>query len=316
MAITAPRLGSITESQIQDALHRFGMGGQNLFVSSTSGEYVFRGNPLYPGQFAKERFFAQVLHSWTSVPVPYPYHVDDSAKVFGWSYAIMPRLPGSTLQALEAQAPFSQTDLHAITRLLAETLAKLHEARWPHVGDYDAAMDAIAPLARSLTDRESGFIHTRLAWARERTGRIDDTDVKWCEEILIRGRSAVDDPPIPTVVLHDYQVGNMIFEREGHRWTVTGVFDFAEAYIGDPEVDLARTVNGLLRGGQVDLARLFVQHYIGRKPSRPGLPERLATYLLDFLVIEWGFDGQGQSMPFRSWASERLSHLHSLVPAG
>ena len=76
MAITAPRLGSITESQIQDALHRFrlgrltgvssvpsGMGGQNLFVSSTSGEYVFRGNPLYPGQFAKERFFAQVLHS-------------------------------------------------------------------------------------------------------------------------------------------------------------------------------------------------------------------------------------------------------------
>lgn len=70
--------------------------------------------------------------------------------------------------------------------------------------------------------------------------------------------------------------------------------------------------------GNVDLARLFVQHCSALKPSRPGRPERLATYLLAFLAIKWGFDGQGQSMPFRSWAavmgtgfSKRRSPLQS-----
>jgi len=329
MSITAPRLGAITESQIQEAFHRFslgdviavsptsnGMGGQNLFVTSTSREYVFRGNPLYPGQFAKERFFAHLLHTQASLPVPYPYHVDDSAEIFVWSYAIMPRLPGATLSALEAEAPLSQRDLHAITHLLAETLAQLQEATWPHVGEYHPETDTIVPLAGSLTDRESGFVHIRLAWARDRTGRIDEADVRWAEEVLARGRTAVDHPPAPTVVLHDYQVGNMVFAREADHWSVTGVFDFAEAYIGDPEVDLARTINGLLHGGHVDLAHLLVQDYDRLRGIRPGLADRLATYLLDFLIIEWGFDSHRHASPFRSWADERLSLLPLVAAVG
>jgi hypothetical protein len=58
------RLGKITPRQFQPALDRFGLGvfiraepipfglfGQNVFISSTQGEFVLRGVPHYPWQF-------------------------------------------------------------------------------------------------------------------------------------------------------------------------------------------------------------------------------------------------------------------------
>src|SRR5438552_3541426 len=104
------RLGSLSEGQFQAALDRFDLGrfaraepiafgnwGQNCFLTSTRGEYVLRGAPFFPWQFAAERFFAREIHRQTTVPVPWPYLVDDAHDIFGWPYALMPRLPGIQL---------------------------------------------------------------------------------------------------------------------------------------------------------------------------------------------------------------------------
>ena len=77
------RLGIISDAQFAAALDRFHLGhfisaeaipfgnfGQNVFVSSTTGEYVFRGQPHFQWQFPTEQFFVQQLHECTSVPVP------------------------------------------------------------------------------------------------------------------------------------------------------------------------------------------------------------------------------------------------------
>jgi hypothetical protein len=71
----SPRLGTLTPAQFQAALDRFGLGrflraapvplgliGQNVFLDSTTGEYVLRGAPHYAWQFPKERFFTHLLH--------------------------------------------------------------------------------------------------------------------------------------------------------------------------------------------------------------------------------------------------------------
>src|SRR5439155_9911686 len=104
------RLGVLTGQQLQAALARFeldglvdaqpaqgGIFGQNVFLSSTKGEYVLRGKPHYDWQLPAERFFAKLIHERSKVPAPWPYLIEDSPDIFGWAFAIMPRLPGVSL---------------------------------------------------------------------------------------------------------------------------------------------------------------------------------------------------------------------------
>src|SRR5215831_2078847 len=101
------RLGKLSDEQLQAALKRFDLGefvcaepisfglfGQNLFLTSTLGEFVLRGSPHYDWQFPAEKFFVEQLHHKTRVPVPYPYLFEPSSDIFGWGFVIMPRMPG------------------------------------------------------------------------------------------------------------------------------------------------------------------------------------------------------------------------------
>lgn len=85
------KLGAIKDEQLELMLNRFNLGklisakktnngamGQTMFVTSTEGNFVFKGNPLYNGQFVEEQFFIENLEERTSVPVPTPYIIDNS----------------------------------------------------------------------------------------------------------------------------------------------------------------------------------------------------------------------------------------------
>lgn len=104
------RLGMISDTQFQAALDRFHLGrfiqaeaisfgnfGHNVFVSSTTGEYVLRGNPHFWWQFPTEQFFTRQLHERTHVPVPWPFLIDPTPDIFGWSFVLMPRMSGLQL---------------------------------------------------------------------------------------------------------------------------------------------------------------------------------------------------------------------------
>ncbi len=90
------RFGMLSEQQFQAALDRFRLGnfGQNVFLTSTWGAFVLRGAPLDLLQFEVEGWFLQQWHELTQAPVPWPYLLDHDTDLFGWSYVIMPRLPG------------------------------------------------------------------------------------------------------------------------------------------------------------------------------------------------------------------------------
>src|SRR5947208_2818799 len=104
------RLGAISDDQFQAALDHFELGtfikaepipfglfGQNVFVTSTTGAYVLRGSPHFSWQFPTEQFYIQQLRERTQVPVPWPYLIDLAQDIFGWSYVLMPRLAGLQL---------------------------------------------------------------------------------------------------------------------------------------------------------------------------------------------------------------------------
>lgn len=80
MMFYSQRLGEITIQQFQAEAVPYGNFGQNVFLTSTTGKYVFRGKPHYDWQFASEQFMANLFHEKTSIPVPYPYYLSRT----GW----------------------------------------------------------------------------------------------------------------------------------------------------------------------------------------------------------------------------------------
>jgi hygromycin-B 7''-O-kinase len=133
------RLGEISASQFQAALDCFDLGifvqaepipfgifGQNVFLTSTKGAFVLRGDPHFPWQFPTEQFFVQQLHEHTHVAVPHPYLIDDSTDIFGWSYVIMPRMIGLQVTNPQVKKTLNAEDRMGIARavyLLYERLA-------------------------------------------------------------------------------------------------------------------------------------------------------------------------------------------------
>src|SRR5438552_13890851 len=121
-------LGVLTREQLQSALTRFDLGtlldakpapgglfGQNVLLTSSSGGWVLRGRP-YLGQLEKERYFSRVIHDRTRANAPWPFLIEESSDLFGWSYAMMPLLPGLHLSDPDVQRALSKGDRLALAR--------------------------------------------------------------------------------------------------------------------------------------------------------------------------------------------------------
>jgi Ser/Thr protein kinase RdoA (MazF antagonist) len=318
------RLGLIEPAQFQAALERFGLGrlqgarpvpfglfGQNVFVSSDAGEYVLRGCPHYDWQFPCEQFFARLLHERTAAPVPWPYRLDPADDIFGWSYVLMPRLPGLQLADAAVRAALTPEDRLELAAALAHNLAELHALEWPFAGSYDLAARTVVP--DPLPHRERV-----LAGIRALSSRLAPGDLAWLEAEIARYAAALDVPFTPCYVMRDYKDGNLAVERHASGWRVSGVFDLMESAMGDGEADLVRQFAAYVRqvpaSGEEDarLAHRFVRAYWQRCPPRPGFAERFRLYLLRDRLLIWDYGVQyaphwfapGQS--FRDWMSPYL----------
>jgi hygromycin-B 7''-O-kinase len=315
------RLGSIDDGQFRSALERLGLGefvraepgagglfGQNVFVASTTGEYVLRGAPHYDWQLPSERFFARLLHERTRAPVPWPYILDPDDDIFGWSYALMPRMPGLQLSDRAAAEGLTRDERFGMARAMGENLALMHELCWPRPGRYDLATDTIAPLEKSWTEWVGAEARRWLALARGHSDRTTDADAGWVEDLLRSSYDALGEPFEPRFVMHDYGEHNVTFEQTHRLWCVSGVFDLMEAFFGDREMDLSRQTAFYLKEDP-ELARMFLRTYLGLLPARPGFPEQFPAYMLLDRLVVWEYAQRPQGEPWwdpgltlRQWA--------------
>jgi hypothetical protein len=144
------RLGVLTPEQLQRALDRFdrgrlvaaepapsGLFGQNVMLTTDRGEYVLRGCPHYDWQFPAECYFAQLIDERAGLAAPWPYEIDDASDIFGWPYAIMPRVPGVNLQDPELRKQWSHADRIRVARAMGDGLGRLQQLRFDRYGEYD-----------------------------------------------------------------------------------------------------------------------------------------------------------------------------------
>ncbi len=344
------RLGGIADTQFQAALDRFhldrflkaeaipfGNFGQNVFVSSTTGEYVLRGQPHFWWQFPTEQFFTQQLHERTHVPVPWPYLIDSSTDIFGWSFVIMPRMPGLQLADPQVKEQLGLADRRGIAQALGENLARMQEVTWPIAGRYNAATKAVKPfeLAHELAwpspiEADSQLASMKPTFIPYREGvkarlrhhliraqecnatATTSEDISWVEGLIVNAQDAFDETFEPCFVMEDYKEGNLVVTQQDEHWQVSGVFDLMEAHFGDGEADLSRPIAEYLNEDP-QLAGTFFAAYRKHKLLRPGFSQRFPIYMLLDRAILWEFfQRQGwrwwpEQWTFRDWASQYIS---------
>ncbi len=287
-------------------------------------------------QFPIEQFYARFLHERALAPAPWPYLIDPTTDIFGWSYVLMPRMPGLQLADPQVREQLQPADRRAIAFTLGEHLAHMQQAKWPYTGRYQAATDTVepfelahelawplpvesdpdlavlAPTIVSYSERVKVCLRHQLAKARKvNAAATTKPDIAWVEDCIEEANDALDDLFEPCLVMQDYKRSNLVVQQQGTRWQVSGVFDLIESYFGDGETDLSRLFAVYLEEDW-QLARAFLQGYLSQTTPRPGFARRFPVYMLLDRAIVWGF---GQRVPgwwdgqrtFRDWASRSTS---------
>ena len=316
------RLGVLTHEQLQAALDRFELGllldaepapgglfAQNVMLETTQGGYVLRGNP-HEGQLHRERYVAGIIHARTHVPVPWPYRVEDDPSLFGWPYAIMPRLPGAQLADPEIRRQLTPEDRTGIVVALAECLALLHDAPFDAVASYDATVQGFRPAPRAYADWFGAWTRWWLDRCRAASAATTDEDVAWVEAIIAGARAPLAEAFTPCLVHTDYKENNTVAQKLDGRWRISGLFDLAETYAGDGEYDLGRAYCEYVLH-RPELAQAYLRTYLALRPPRPGFEARFRHYVLHDRLIIWEYAQRNRvwftaDQALRPWAEPFL----------
>jgi len=335
MAIYSKRLGDIKDEQLQKALNKFNLGklvkaekvpfgnfGQNVFVYSDKGEFVLRGCPHNPQQFESEKFIVDLIHQRTKVPVPFPYLYDDTGDLFGWSYILMPKMPGIQLAQLAdsaIQAKLSSEDKQGIAMAMAKNLLELHKLTWDFSGQYDLQSKTVKPFEEDfftvIKNRLINFVDKSMAHNNCTT----EKDKTWFEGLIENGEKAIKLDFKPAIIMQDYKQGNVVAIKKDGKWKISGIFDLQEWYFGDSEIDLYRTASYYVEDKDFDCLEIYLNTYLERKQIHPGFKERLPVYvMLDRMIIwEWSQRNKNvwwdKTLTLRQWGEPFVTKILEVV---
>jgi aminoglycoside phosphotransferase (APT) family kinase protein len=317
------RLGSISDEQLQDALDRFDLGqllaaeplttglfGQNLLLTASTGDYVFRGAPHWNAdgeddwQFPKERYFAGLIHhSDGGLPVAWPYLVETRRDIFGWGFALQPRLDGAPL-GHPMHESYSPAEIAEQSRELGRALGMVHKVRVQSAGTYDLAVDAVTPFRVPYSDYVLATVEGLLQRSQIASAATTGADIDWARSVLAAARPALEMPFQACVVHLDYGFHNVLFAKRDDHWKVTGVVDWMTAEAGHRECDLARPLAADHQYG-VGGRDEFLGAYYSVQPQLPGFFERFRAFMLWERLLIWEYwqrhNGFPKGLGMRRW---------------
>ena len=340
------RLGKISDEQFAAATERLGVGtfvkampitsglfGQNVFVTTSDGEFVLRGAPHWVDlsqegpwnfqrndlwQFSKEAFFARLLHEKTGAPVPWPQLLDKQSDIFGWPYIIMPRMPGVCLDDQAARRTLNEDQRRSAADALGSTLASLQKLEWSFAGDFDLSLQ-LAPYPGGHTQHVIRDTAKFTANARL-NGSIDPEDDAWIRQV---GETALVTPSgRPNVYLHgDFKLGNTTLSVATGAVAVAGVFDLHESRFGDGASDLCRQACSYLDFDPA-MASSFIGGYRSRVPNDPTIERRIPLYIVNERMRLWEYFTRPPEVSpwlkgktFRDWARRYVDGILRLLQA-
>lgn len=294
------RLGEVTNSQLQLMLDKYDLGklltssktehgamGQTLFVTSTKGNFVLKGNPLYQGQLVEEKFFIDNIDKRTNVKVPKLYIIDDSDDIFGWNYAIIQRLEGKHLNTKELNDNLREEEKLNIAESIGKTLLSFHHWKVNVFGELDTVRLKISPFEKNYTK----WLFSRIMYWLEdakRFSNITYEDIEWAKSLLTESEESFNHFCSPTFVMGDFKPGNFLINKDRSGWEISGVFDFTNAYFADPVSDLIKMITYYIDKKEIAIAKHLMDVYFNDFPVKENAKKRLKVHMLHQRVLDWG----------------------------
>ncbi len=341
--VYSKRLGAISDQQFEAVAARLKLGrflkaaptttglfGQNVFVTTTAGEFVLRGAPHWVKgmhetvwhqedrwQFTKETFFADQLHARTNAPVPWPMLHDESSDILGWPYLVMPRMPGECFGDRSILRALAPEDRRKVAVAMGTMLTEMQKLAWTFAGDFSIASIEMEPYALGGTQQVIDETRTLIKMAAQH-GTITDDDHAWIEEAAARALAVAGSRP-NTFVHGDYKLNNLTVIQGGDGWRVSGLFDLHEARFGDGALDVVRQSCSYL-DTEPELAALFIDSYLDRVPADSRIEELLPLYVINDRAKFWEFLTRPDRLAewregktFRGWGEGYVEGLVRLV---
>jgi hygromycin-B 7''-O-kinase len=195
------------------------------------------------------------------LPVPTP-RVEGAGEFRGWRYLLMTRLCGEPLT--EVWPRTSERDRDRLATELGIALAALHEVTIGALGPPD--------WQRFLADQRAGCV------ARQRARGLD---VRWAAQIP-EFLDSVPLPPSPPVLLHTEVMREHLLATSGPAggWSLSGLYDFEPAMMGDPEYEFVAVGVFVSRGDARFLRRLLTAYGYPDDRLDAALQRRLLAYTL------------------------------------
>lgn len=324
------KLGNINHTQLQLMLDKFELGklisskrtekgamGQTMFISSSKGKFVFKGNPLYQGQFEEEKYFVENLHHKTSVKLPSPYLVDEEEDIFGWTYALMPCLAGQHMNSEPFKTMQGEEDRYEIAEAVARVLSEFHNWKVDQFGELDTLDFSIRPFEGSYRSWLFKRIRYWLDDAKKYSV-ITQEDITWVEDLLGSSKESLDHFSSPTFVMGDFKPENFLLEKGVHGWEL-GVFDFTNAYFGDPLSDLIKMITMYINDGEEEMAKHLVTTYLDGKNDLENYKQRVKVHMLHQRILDWGCAKAmrmvtwDDNLPFSKWVEKYTETAAALI---
>jgi aminoglycoside phosphotransferase (APT) family kinase protein len=315
-------LGELDDTQLQTALDRFDLGtlvsaepltnglfGKNVALHTDRGSWVLRGDPwpmVVTDQFRRERFFADAVRGACEVPVPWPVHIEPNAALFGWPYALMPKLPGRAIDTASTE----DVDWDAVANALGRTATALRAVVFPSFGEWSSATDDVEPFVGSASDWLAHRSDEIITACGVYGDPLSASDVGFIRDTVSSISSDLDnDPPSPHYIHHDLKAGNVVVDDVDSRLEVTGLFDLGEGRSADPVEDLARATWDLATQVGSDCAATFLAAH-GAPIPRP----RLRGYIVLDLLVVWEFGSRHanrwfEESTFEAWCARLMRRV-------
>ncbi len=241
------------------------LGGSNMVASVGDAHIVKLFPPFLRFQWDAERVALLTLDGRLSAATPQLRHQGERD---GWPYLVMTKLPGTSLADVWPGAAEGER-----IDILAQIGALIAEVQRVPPG----------PLARvgpSWDER----IAAQLAACEARHARLGLPEPllrdlrPYLDRALARG--ALPAGFAPAILTGEHTPENLLVERRGGRWVVTGLVDFGDAMVGPGDYDLLGPSTFLAAGRRDRVRSLFLAAGKSNADLAPALAERLLVLLL------------------------------------
>lgn len=196
--------------------------GSNLVATVDEGLVVKIFPPFHRHQWDSERQVLPRLHG--RLPVPVPRLVAAGARDDGWVYLIMTKLDGDSLES--SWPALGRIDRARILEEVGATMAAAHAI----------SVDDLATLAPEWND----FLRAQIAGCRARHERLGMPAwlVAGVDALVSRWGPGPEAAGDRVLLTGEYTPFNLLVQRHGDRWRLSGMIDLADAMVGPRAYDL------------------------------------------------------------------------------